>query len=132
MRRKTICILLAATFALAGLIFPPADGQDAADTAKDALDKAVETGKKLFNDKKFGTNGKACADCHANPDKKKLHLKDRVGDYPKYDRREKRVITLGTKLNQMIERMLKGKEETLGSDRLVAIEAYLMDLNRGK
>jgi hypothetical protein len=30
----------------------------------------------------------------------------------------------------MIKRMVKGKEETLGSERLVALEAYLMSISR--
>jgi len=132
MRNLTILSLLLVIPVFLGLAFVPADGKDTAAEAKNALDKAVEAGKKLFADKKLGTNGKACADCHANPEKKKLHLKNRVGDYPKYDRREKRVVTIGTKINQMLERMLKGKKESLGSERLVAIEAYLMNLNRGK
>ena len=132
MRNLTRIGLLIGAVAVAGLAMSPAGGQEAATEATKALEKAEETGKKLFADKKFGTSGKSCADCHAKPARPKMHLKNRVGDYPKYDRREKRVITLGTKINQMIQRMLKGKEETLGSDRLVAIEAYLMKQNRDK
>lgn len=106
--------------------------QDAAapDPGAEALKKAVETGQTLFHSAEFGTNGRACAKCHENPRKPDMNLKKRVGDYPKWDRREGKVITLGQKINQMLQKMVKGQAEPLGSEKLVAVEAYLMSLSR--
>ena len=130
---RTFGVLLLAVAVGATIASSAALGESEAEkAAREALAKSVETGKSLFADKALGTTGKTCTTCHANPKKEKLHLKDRVGDYPKYDRGEKKIITLGQKIRRMIQRNLKGKEETLGSARLVAIEAYLMKLNRGK
>jgi cytochrome c len=129
--RTVIIAVSCLAFLAAGLVFEGVRGnEEKVDTAKQALDKAVADGKKHFESEKTGKLARACATCHANPKKENLHLANRVGDYPKYDRVEKRVITLGQKINQMIDRMLKGKKDLLGSERLVAIEAYLMSLNR--
>jgi cytochrome c len=100
--------------------------------AVEALKKAVDTGRSLFHDESLGTKEKSCATCHEDPKKPKLHLATRAGDYPKYDRREKRVITIGTKINQMIHRMLKGEHLELGGEKQVAIEAYIMSLVRAR
>jgi len=130
---RTFGVLLLAVAVAATIAGNAALGESGAEkAAREALAKSVETGKVLFSDKALGTTGKTCATCHANPKKEKMFLKDRVGDYPKYDRGEKKVITLGQKIRKMVQRNLKGKEEALGTDRLVAIEAYLMNLNRGK
>jgi cytochrome c len=130
MRTKLIFVLtvaLAAVVVVSGAV----TGQDVKKTeAELALEKAVKLGRTIFTDKKLGKSGKSCADCHEKEARPKLHLKSRVGDYPKWERREKKVIILGQKLNQMIKRMVKGKEETLGSERLVALEAYLMSISR--
>jgi cytochrome c len=126
-------LILTLTVALVGAVVVSGAvvGQDRKKTeAEIALEKAVKLGQKIFTDKKLGSSGKSCADCHDKPARPKMHLKNRVGDYPKWERREKKVITLGQKLNQMIKRMVKGKEETLGSERLVALEAYLMSISR--
>ena len=130
---RTFGVLLLAAAVMATIAGNAALGESESEkAAREALAKSVETGKKLFSDKALGTTGKTCTTCHANPKKEKMFLKGRVGNYPKYDRGEKKVITLGQKIRKMIQRNLKGKEEALGSDRLVAIEAYLMNLNRGK
>jgi cytochrome c len=101
-----------------------------ADPAAEAKAEAIAKGKALFHDPGFGTKDRACAKCHEDSKRPKLHLKERVQDYPKWDRREKRVITLGQKIDQMIQRMLKGESLPLGSEKLVAIEAYLMSISR--
>jgi cytochrome c len=117
---------------LLGVVVVAASGQEEKDPAAEALAAAVEQGRTIFRNEEFGTNGKACATCHENPDRPKLHLKDRVGDYPKYDKRERKVITLGQKINQMIERMVRGEPLELGSEKLVAIEAWLMEKARSE
>jgi len=100
--------------------------------AAEALKKAVEQGKKLFHDPSLGTKERACAKCHEDPEKEHLGLASRANTYPKWDRRERKVINLPQKMNQMIDRMLGGKKLELGSDRLVALEAYLMSISRKK
>jgi cytochrome c len=98
--------------------------------AADALAKAIALGKATFADEAFGTNGKSCRTCHEDPEKPNLNLASRIGDFPKWDRREKKVVTIGQKMNQMIEMNLKGKPEGLGSEKLVALEAYLMSIRQ--
>lgn len=129
---RPVLFLSCVAFAAAVVASRVGAESEAEKTAREALAKVVEKGEKTFSDKEFGTSGRACATCHANPKKPQLHLKDRVGDYPKYDRGEKRVITLGEKIRKMIDKNVRGKKEELGSEHLVAIEAYLMKLNRGK
>ena len=98
--------------------------------AREAQENSVKLGKALFGDAEFGTNGKSCTKCHENPDKPNLNLPERVGDFPKWERREKKVITIGQKINQMIVRNLKGEAMELGSEKLVALEAYLMSISK--
>ena len=98
--------------------------------ARESLEKAVKMGKALFGDVEFGTNGKSCTKCHENPEKPNLNLPERVGGFPKWERREKKVITIGQKINQMITRNLKGDAMELGSEKLVALEAYLMSISK--
>lgn len=129
---RMMLVLLVVAIAAAFVVGTATGETEAEKTAREALAKVVEKGEKLFGDKELGKSGRSCATCHANPKKEKLWLKDRVGDYPKYDRGEKKVITLGQKVQRMLERNLKGKKEELGSETLVAIEAYLMKLGRGK
>ena len=133
MTRERIGLLACAALALAvGVGAVSGQAEDSKKVAADALAKAIETGKKLFADKSIGTSGKSCTKCHEDPKRPKLSLAARANTYPKYDRREKKVITLGQKVNQMVVRMLKGKAEDLGSERLVAIEAYLMSISRDR
>jgi cytochrome c len=135
-----VLVLAAAVAAgLAVSALPPGVSGQAGDGEKAAkpdpaveLAKAIETGRKLFNDKTLGAKDKACASCHEDPKKPKLSLAARANAYPKWDKREGRVVTLGRKIDQMIVRMLKGKPQGLGSERLVAIEAYLMSISRDR
>jgi cytochrome c len=130
-RRLVLILLTVLAFATAALLVAgPLRGQEPPSDAAKALTKAVEQGNALFRDATFGTNGRSCMKCHENPAKPAMNLKTRVGDFPKWDKREARVITLGQKMNQMIVRMLKGEAEALGSEKLVAIEAYLMSISR--
>jgi len=131
-RILAVALILVLAAGVSGLrLWPSLLAQDAAPTTgADALKKAVETGNALFHSGTFGTNGRSCAKCHENPRKPAMNLKKRVGNYPKWDRREGKVITLGQKVNQMLVKMVKGSPEKLGSEKLVAVEAYLMNLSR--
>ena len=76
-------------------------------------------------------NGRACSLCHDDSRRRpRLYLKKNLGEFPKWDRREKKVITLGQKINQMLVRNLQGEAEELGSEKLVALEAYLVHISR--
>lgn len=112
--------------------FAPVRGEEEGDAAAKALKESIARGKAYFRDPALGTNEKFCAECHENPDKPRLNLADRVNDYPKWDRREGSVITLGQKIDQMIDRMLKGEKKELGSPMLVDLEAYLMSISRDR
>ncbi len=107
-------------------------GEDESAKAAEAMKKAVDEGNRLFRDPALGTSGKSCASCHEDPEKPKLALAARIGDYPKWDRREGAVITLGQKLRQMVEKNVKGTAPELGSATLVAIESYLMTLRAAR
>ena len=130
--RTLLAALALCVGAFALVPIAPSVGEEGStpDTAAEELAKAVKAGNALFRDTEFGTNDRACAKCHENPAKPDMNLKKRVGNYPKWDRREGKVITLGQKVSQMHTRMLKGQPEPLGSAKLVAIEAYLMSLSR--
>ena len=130
----SLLLLLTVVFAATYAVFDaPARGDEEGESESEkALRLAVEKGKALFAQVGLGTAEKSCASCHARPDRPKMNLGPRVGDFPKYERREKRVITLGQKINIMIQKMVKGEERTLGSEELVALEAYLMSLSRAE
>src|SRR5262245_44171028 len=70
--------------------------------AKEALDKAIARGNELFHQKDLGGGKKSCASCHENPEKPKLDLKTRAFSYPAYSNKAKAVVTLGTKINEML------------------------------
>lgn len=119
--------------AAAALMVSPAGGEEEAESeAAKALRLAVEKGKGLFADASLGSAEKSCSSCHARSDRPKMNLGPRVGDFPKYERSADKVITLGQKINIMIQKMLKGEERVLGSEELVALEAYLMSLSRAE
>jgi cytochrome c len=127
LRIAAVALVLAVTVVVLGSM-PSLRGQENA--GADALKKAVETGNALFRANDFGTISRSCAKCHENPRKPNMNLDKRVGDYPKWDRGHGKVITLGQKIQQMHRKMLKGEELPLGSEKLVAVEAYLMSLSR--
>jgi cytochrome c len=130
MRPRIIAISLAVVVAalLVGTSAGRAVGDEDAEKAAAALKKAVEEGSRLFRDAALGSSGRACAACHEDPEKPKLALASRAGGYPKWDRREDAVITLGQKIRQMIEKNLKGTPPELGSVALVSLEAYIASL----
>ena len=100
--------------------------------AAEALKTVIEEGNKLFRDPSLGTKDRACANCHEDPEKEHLNLAKRANSYPKWDRRVRKVINLPQKVNEMIDRMLRGKPLELGSEKMVAFEAYLMSISRDK
>jgi cytochrome c len=106
-----------------------AEDAAAAKVAKDALDKAVEQGNKLFHSKELGK--KSCASCHENPEKPNLALTTRSFAYPAYSRKKKSIVSMGQKINEMLTaRSGAAKEMDLAGADIVAIEAYVMSLRK--
>jgi cytochrome c len=106
-------------------------GEDAAavKVAKDALDKAVEQGDKLFHSKDLGK--KSCAACHENPEKPNLNLTSRSFNYPAYSKKKKSVVSMGQKINEMLTaRSGAAKEMDLSGADIVAIEAYVASIKK--
>ena len=128
-------LFLFSTALVAGTVATAQEEEEEGEKARQAaaaLKKAVDQGNELFRDPSLGTKERACAKCHEDPEKEHLGLAARANTYPKWDRRERKVISLPQKMNQMIDRMLGGKPLALGSDKLVALEAYLMSISRKK
>lgn len=88
--------------------------------------KAIKRGEELWHDRNLGTNGMACALCH--PDAMATHPET----YPKYKQQLGRVASVQQVVNWCIQFPMQGKPRDLGSEDLVALEAYMNDRNRGQ
>lgn len=125
-------VTAAAFFAGTALQAGDDDGTEdatAAKIAKDALDKAVEQGNRLFHSKDLGK--KSCASCHENPEKPNLSLPTRSFSYPAYSRKKKSIVSMGQKINEMLTaRTGAAKEMDLASPDIVAIEAYVVSVKK--
>lgn len=96
--------------------------------AKEALDKAIQRGKELWGDKKLLGAKKSCKTCHEDPDKPKDNLAKVAWGYPAYSRRQKSVVTLSSKINEMIKYRSRGKELALDSTDMAALAAYVTSI----
>ncbi len=88
--------------------------------------KAIKRGEALWHDRSLGSNGLNCNMCHA--DAAVTHPET----YPKYKQQFDRVVTVGEFMNWCIIVALHGKRRELGSEDLVALEAYQAARNRGQ
>jgi len=88
-----------------------------------AWDDLVAEGKGLFSDASLGTTGKNCLSCHRPED-----LSGAAADFPKFDEKVGRHVSLLDKVNLMISSNLGGKILPLGDPRSVALVAYLKSL----
>jgi thiosulfate dehydrogenase len=95
-------------------------------TSQEETAKAVTRGDELWHDRTLGTNGMACNMCH--PDAAVTHPET----YPKYKQQFGRVVSVQQFINWCIQVPLQGKLRELGSDELVALEAYMNEQNRGQ
>ena len=76
-----------------------------------------------------GAAGKACKDCHgATPEQR---VTTAVASYPKYARAVDRVIALSGRINICRESALQAPALAEGSDRMMAMTAYLRWIARG-
>lgn len=94
--------------------------------SKEETAKAIKRGDELWHDRNLGTNGMACNMCH--PDAAVTHPET----YPKYKQQFGRVVSVQQFINWCIQVPLQGKLRELGSEDLVALEAYMNDQNRGQ
>ncbi|MEW6681714.1 MAG: cytochrome C [Nitrospirota bacterium] len=94
--------------------------------SEEEMAKAIKRGDELWHDRNLGTNGMACNMCH--PDAAVTHPET----YPKYKQQFGRVVSVQQFINWCIQVPLQGKLRELGSDELVALEAYMNDQNRGQ
>jgi cytochrome c len=67
--------------------------------------------------------GKSCRDCHTEDS-----LRGAAGDYPKYNAKQGRLMSLMDTVNLMISSNMTGKVLPLGDENTVALEAYLKSL----
>ncbi len=88
----------------------------------------VQIGEAAWS-KPEGAAGKACQDCHgAMPEQR---VTTAVASYPKYARAVDRVIALSGRINICRESALQAPALAEGSDRMMAMTAYLRWIARG-
>ncbi len=76
---------------------------------------------------KYGGNGLGCQNCHLDAGTRPYGLNyfSAHARYPQYRAREGRMLTLGDRVNNCIERPLNGRSMPLDSKEMVAILAYM-------
>lgn len=82
---------------------------------------------------KFGNNGLGCQNCHLDAGTRPygLNFFSAHARYPQYRGREGRILTLGDRVNNCIERPMNGTPMPLDSKEMVAILAYMKWLSAG-
>ena len=80
--------------------------------------KLMEMGNKLWNDKKLGTSGAACATCHAEGKGLKK------APFPKYIKMADDILTLDQMINFCLLNPMKGKPLSGNSVEITALAAY--------
>jgi cytochrome c len=104
------------------------------------LAKSVERGYALFNDKKLGTSGKACSDCHMGGGTQEGKLGDvtvRAFDnlqdkYPMYWPMAKKVMTLDQVVNYCVTGPLAAKPLAWDDQRMTDLVAYCASVKPAK
>jgi thiosulfate dehydrogenase len=81
----------------------------------------------------FGGNGLGCQNCHLEAGTRPFGLNyfSAHARYPQYRAREGRILTLGDRINNCIERPLNGRSMPLDSKEMVAMLAYMQWLGKG-
>ena len=88
-----------------------------------AWEDLVSRGRELFSDPSLGRTGKSCVTCHT-PDQ----LAGVAADFPKFDEKLNRYVSLLDKINFMISSNMGGKDLPLGDPLSIALVAYLKSL----
>lgn len=81
--------------------------------------KLMEMGERLWNDKKLGTAGVACAECH--PAGKGL----KKAPFPKYLKMPDDILTLDQMINFCMINPMKGKPLPWNSEKMTALALYV-------
>ena len=89
------------------------------------VDKVVNDGYKIFHSQITGTNGISCDMCH--PDATNTHPET----FPKFQTQLKKVALLRDMVNWCIEKPMEGKPLAHDSEKMKAIEAYILSTRKG-
>jgi len=124
-RRVAVALAAAAVLAVVGGIAIQADEFTKKDQERweKQYMSVVQKGRDLWTSPKVGTNGVACAQCHA--------ANTHPETYPKFQKQLGRVIALREMINWCIQQPLEGKPLALDSPDMVALEAYVAYERRG-
>jgi cytochrome c len=104
------------------------------------LAKSIERGFALFNDKKLGTSGKTCNDCHKGSGTQEAVLGDMTlkafdnlaAHYPKFFMMGNRVMTLDQVVNFCVTNPLKGEPLAWDDQRMTDLVAYCASVKPAK
>ncbi len=140
--KKIIVVVLVAIIA-AGVMLAYAEEKKEAKAKVDPdteLAKSVERGFALFNDKKLGTNGKTCNDCHKSGGAQDVKMGDMsikafddlAAQYPKYFMMAEKVLTLDQVVNFCVTMPLKGKALAWDDQKLTDLVAYCASVKPAK
>lgn len=141
MKRLVIFVLVAIMAGSVMLAFAQEKEEDKAKLDPDMeLAKSIERGFALFNDKKLGTSGKTCNDCHMNGGMKEAKMGDMTmkafdnlaAHYPKFFMMGKRVMTLDQVVNFCVTTPLKGEPLAWDDQRLTDLVAYCASVKPAK
>jgi cytochrome c len=85
----------------------------------------VQDGRALWSDRKLGTNGVVCAQCHPNA------ANTHPETYPKFQKQLGRVVPLWEMINWCLRNPLEGKPLAADDPRMIALQAYVSYERRG-
>ncbi|WP_018294336.1 c-type cytochrome [Mariprofundus ferrooxydans] len=107
----------------------------------ESLNQAVESGKHLFMTANFNGNSRTCNSCHMAggttagklPDGSPIpSLNNAAAVFPRYNRRQEKVITLLDQVHNCVAGALQGTPPAYDSAEMVDLISYLSSLSQGK
>ena len=139
---KSILILAAVLILIGSMVVVFAEEKEKKEKMdpQTELNKSVERGFALFNDKKLGTNGKTCNDCHMGSGTKDSKMGDMglkafdnlAAKYPKFFMMGSRVMTLDQVVNFCITEPLEGEPLSWDDQKLTDLVAYCASVKPAK
>lgn len=94
-------------------------------TFQTELNRMIKNGYALFHSPELGTNGISCDMCH--PDATNTHPET----YPKFQTQVKKAVLLRDMINWCIENPLEGQKLDDNSEKMKALEAYILSTRKG-
>jgi cytochrome c len=141
MRKIVVLVLLAVMAGSVAIGYAQEEKEENAkmDPAAE-LAKSVERGFGLFNDKKLGTSGKTCNDCHMSGGAQVSKMGDMTmkafdnlaAQYPKFFMMGEKIMTLDQVVNFCIMTPLKGEPLAWDDQRLTDLVAYCASVKPAK